>query len=77
MTRDEMESEDDRMAYDLCVAMCAEPWGCVPDESCHPRYAGYEGDYFMNWARDRVDEFQVLSRIVTLSIPSSNSGDVA
>lgn len=53
--RHELETPEDRAAYDLCLAFGFEPFTCV--QIGERRCAGYEGDYYMNWARDRVDEF--------------------
>lgn len=56
-TRDKL-TPDDQAAFDLCVAIGVEPWACV--EKYERRFIGYDGDYYMNWARDRVEEFNAL-----------------
>lgn len=58
--RSELQTAEDQAAYDLCLAIGVEPWDCVP--KYERRFLGYDGDYYMNWARDRVEEFMALRK---------------
>jgi hypothetical protein len=66
MKRSEMESWEERAAYDLCVNFNVEPWRCVPRDPDRG-FIGYEGDYYMNWAREKIQEALAIRQAIASS----------
>jgi len=63
MKRPELETPEDRVAWDLCVELGVTPFQSIP-EQCELRFRGYEGCYYMNWARDRTEEVGILLKLL-------------
>jgi len=53
---------DDRAANELCRQLGFEPRTCVPKNE--RRCLGYEGDYYLNWARDKIEEAFIIAAII-------------
>jgi hypothetical protein len=62
MNRSNLSTDEDRAAWDLCIAVGAEPFQIILQD-CERRFRGYEGEYFMNWARDKIDEAIAINRV--------------
>lgn len=69
MTRDQLESDEDRAAWDFCQSLDVDPFMVIPAH-CEPRFRGFELDYFMNWAREKVEEALAMRRTLAANFPS-------
>jgi hypothetical protein len=55
-------SSIDQAAYDLCTELGYEPMECVPRHS--RECPGFDGDYFLNWARDAIAKQMALRKVL-------------